>query len=90
MFVKQGDKVHAFSKLAEGEKYSLVYSFQIWDEAFLDTELAFSIRLSCNASAICWADYSNISIDTSEAAVTAAMAGYAVFAFRFRHLRRRS
>ncbi len=83
MFVKQGDKVHAFSKLAEGEKYSLVYSFQIWDEAFLDTELAFSIRLSCNASAICWADYSNISIDTSEAAVTAAMAGYTVSPFDF-------
>ena len=83
MFVKQGDKVHAFSKLADGEKYSLVYSFQIWDEAFLDTELAYSIRLACNASAICWVDYSNISIDTSEAAVTQAMAGYTVSPFDF-------
>lgn len=83
MFVKQGDKVHAFSKLPEGEKYSLVYSFQIWDEAFLDTELAFGIRLSCNGSAICWVDYSNISIDTSEAAVTAAMEGYTVSPFDF-------
>lgn len=83
MFVKQGDKVHAFSKLAEGDKYSLVYSFQIWDEAFLNTELAFSIRLSCNASAICWVDYSNISIDTSEAAVTQAMEGYIVSPFDF-------
>lgn len=83
MFVKQGDKVHAFSKLPEGEKYSLVYSFQIWDKAFLDTELAFGIRLSCNNSAICWVDYSNISIDTSEAAVTAAMEGYTVSPFDF-------
>lgn len=83
MFVKQGDKVHAFSKLAEGDKYSLVYSFQIWDEAFLNTELAYGIRLSCNASAICWIDYSNISIDTSEAAVTQAMAGYTVSPFDF-------
>ena len=83
MFVKQGDKVHAFSKLPEGEKYSLVYSFQIWDEAFLNTELAFGIRLSCNGSAICWADYSNISIDTSEAAVTQAMEGYTVSPFDF-------
>ena len=83
MFVKQGDKVHAFSKLAEGEKYSLVYSFQIWDEAFLNTELAYGIRLSCNNSAICWIDYSNISIDTSEAAVTAAMEGYTVSPFDF-------
>lgn len=35
MFVKQGDKVHAFSKLAEGDKYSLVYSFQIWTKLSL-------------------------------------------------------
>lgn len=83
MFVKQGDKVHAFSKLAGDEEYSLVYSFQIWDEAFLNTELAFSIRLSCNDSAICWADYSNISIDTSEDAVTQAMEGYTVSPFDF-------
>lgn len=83
MFVKQGDKVHAFSKLAEGDKYSLVYSFQIWDEAFLNTELAYGIRLSCNNSAICWIDYSNISIDTSEAAVTQAMEGYTVSPFDF-------
>ena len=83
MFVKQGDKVHAFSKLPEDEKYSLVYSFAMWNNDFIGTQLAYGIKLACNGSAICWIDYSNISIDTSEAAVTQAMEGYTVSPFDF-------
>lgn len=78
MMVKEGTKIHMFAKIAGMEKYEYFYTFEIMGDPWRNKTVAYSISLGANASYSVDVNWSDFSVATGEAAVTAALGGYKV------------
>lgn len=78
MMVKEGTKIHMFAKIAGMEKYEYFYTFEIMGDPWRNKTVAYSISLGANTSYYADVNWSDFSVATGEAAVTAALGGYKV------------
>lgn len=78
MMVKEGTRIHMFAKIAGMEKYEYFYTFEIMGDPWRNKTVAYSISLGANASYSVDVNWSDFSVATGEAAVTAALGGYKV------------
>lgn len=78
MMVKEGTRIHMFAKIAGMEKYEYFYTFEIMGDPWSNKTVAYSISLGANASYSVDVNWSDFSVATGEAAVTAALGGYKV------------
>ena len=78
MMVKEGTKIHMFAKIAGMENYEYFYTFEIMGDPWRNKTVAYSISLGANASYSVDVNWSDFSVATGEAAVTAALGGYKV------------
>lgn len=59
--VKKGNRAYIFSKAADAEKYSLVYTYNLTAD-FTDKDLAWGLSYAVNNTKYCYLDWENISI----------------------------
>lgn len=78
MMVKEGTRIHMFAKIAGMENYEYFYTFEIMGDPWRNKTVAYSISLGANASYSVDVNWSDFSVATGEAAVTAALGGYKV------------
>ncbi len=86
MMVKEGNKIHMFAKIEGMTGYEYFYTFDIMndgDKTWRDQTLAYSISLGSNEAYSVDIDWSNFSVATGEAAVTAALEGYTLNTFTY-------